>query len=529
MTKKKDIPIIQLKDIEKRFPGVKALDGVQLTVMPGEVHALMGENGAGKSTLIKVIAGVHKIDGGSYCIQGRPAGLAGPKDAREKGISVIYQELNMIDNLTVAENIFFGNYPVKGRGRVDWKRMEQSAREALMEIGVEIDPRMKVGYLPIAKQQLVEIAKALVMHPRLLIMDEPTSALSTAEIGKLFDVVRRLKAKNVAVIYVSHKLEEVYALADRITVMRDGKYIGTGSAEELDEQELIRMMVGHSVEGITRRQGARRGKVMLEVDHLSSDCVREASFTIHSGEIVGFAGLMGAGRSELARAVIGADRRLGGTVRIDGRELGPHDVRMALPEYRPPGPPLLGPHDVRMARKTGIGLVPENRKSEGIIAGKGVGFNIALSSLSQIKRGLKISRKMEREMVGRQIRELSIKTASQDTAVDTLSGGNQQKVLLGRWLAREDLKVLIVDEPTRGIDVGARAEIYGILGRLAEKGTAIMMISSELPEIINLCDRVYVMNAGRITGELDSSDLEITQEEVMRLAIKKAENAKQKQ
>lgn len=492
-------PVIELKDICKYFPGVKALDHANLQVYPGEVHALMGENGAGKSTLIKVIAGVHKIDSGSYQIDGKEAQIACPADARAKAISVIYQELNMISGLTVAENIYFGNYPKKSKGLVDWRKLNEDAGKILQELEADIDPMMKVGYLPVGKQQLVEIAKSLATNPRLLIMDEPTSALSLKEVEHLYTIIRNLKEKGVAIIYVSHKLDEIYAITDRITVMRDGKYIGTGKTSELDEPSLVKMMVGHSVNNITVRDTVKSEETVLEVENLNTDRVRDINFHIKRGEVVGFAGLMGAGRTELARAVIGADHRYSGKVRLEGKELPPNSVAKA--------------------KTFGIGLVPEDRKLSGIIAKKGVGFNISIASLNQLKNGPVISQNEEKQEIQKQIRDLGIKTASDQVAVETLSGGNQQKVILARWLMKKNLKVLIIDEPTRGIDVGAKAEIYKILDQLARKGVSILLISSELPEIINLCDRVYVMNSGRIRGELNREEMQITQEEVLHLAI----------
>ena len=492
-------PVIELQDICKYFPGVKALDHANLTVYPGEVHALMGENGAGKSTLIKVIAGVHKIDGGIYRINREAAGISCPADARAKGISVIYQELNMVSGLTVAENIFFGNYPRKKRGLVDWKKINEDARKILQELETDIDPMVKVGYLPVGKQQLVEIAKSLAMDPKVLIMDEPTSALSMKEVEHLYTIIRKLKSRGVAIIYVSHKLDEIYAVTDTITVMRDGKYIGTGKTSELAEADLIRMMVGHSVQNISVRDSVKQVDVVLEVKNLNTDRVRDISFYLKKGEVVGFAGLMGAGRTELARAVIGADHRNSGKILLEGRELPPNSVSKA--------------------KTYGIGLVPEDRKRSGIIAKKGVGFNISIASLGQLRSGMAISREEEEREIQKQIQDLGIKTASVNVNVETLSGGNQQKVILARWLMKENLKVLIIDEPTRGIDVGAKAEIYKILDQLARKGVAILMISSELPEIINLCDRVYIMNNGRIRGELNREEMDVTQEKVLHLAI----------
>ena len=494
--------IIELENISKLFPGVKALDQVQLTIREGEVHALMGENGAGKSTLIKVIAGVYKPDGGSYRIDGREAAIQNPHDARQAGISVVYQELNMVSDLTVAENIFFGNYPRKKKHLVDWKALNEAARQILDEMEADIDPSAKVGYLPVGKQQLVEIAKALATHPRVLIMDEPTSALSVKEIEHLYSVIRKLKKKGVAVIYVSHKLDEIYAITDRITVMRDGQYIGCSNTADLPENELIKMMVGHEVGDAAKRDSYCSGNTqekLLEVQDFSTDRVKNISFSIGKGEIVGFAGLMGAGRTELAKGIVGVDRRIHGSVRIEGKE---------LPKNSPAS-----------AKKAGIGFVPEDRKQSGIIAGQSVGFNISVSALGQVSHHASISKKKEAQEIQAQIESLAIKTASDKVKIETLSGGNQQKAILSRWLMKKDLKLLIIDEPTRGIDIGAKAEIYSILDRLARQGVSIMLISSEMPEITGLCDRVYVMNNGRIRGELKHDEMEITQEKVLTLAI----------
>ena len=496
-----DKKIIELENISKYFPGVKALDKVCLTIHKGEVHALMGENGAGKSTLIKVIAGVYKPDEGSYRIDGKEIKMENPYEARKAGISVVYQELNMVNDLTVAENIFFGNYPRKRKRLVDWNALNDAARQILDEMDADIDPSMKVGYLPVGKQQLVEIAKALATDPRVLIMDEPTSALSVKEIEHLYSVIRKLKKKGVAVIYVSHKLDEIYAITDKITVMRDGQYVGCANTADLPEDELIKMMVGHEVKEIVRREqdAVNRQERMLEVQDFSTDRVKNINFYINKGEIVGFAGLMGAGRTELAKGIVGADRRTKGSVAVNGK--------------------LLRKNNPADARKAGIGFVPEDRKKAGIIAGQSVGFNISISALNQVSHHAVILRKKEMQEIEEQIKSLAIKTASEKVKIETLSGGNQQKAILSRWLLKEDLKLLIIDEPTRGIDIGAKAEIYGILNQLAKKGVAILLISSEMPEITGLCDRVYVMNNGRIRGELKHDEIEITQEKVLTLAI----------
>ncbi len=494
-------PFIELKNIHKRFPGVYALKDVSLDVKPGEVHALVGENGAGKSTLIKIIAGFHQPDDGECRIDGKPAVLHKPADAIRERIAVVYQELNVVDSLSVAENVYYGRLPVSGYGRVLWPVLYKKTREVLDRIGFEVDPKRKAGLLSIAQKQMVEIAKALSEEPRLVVMDEPTSALAPVEIHNLYRVVKTLRSQGVGIIYISHKLDEVFELADRITVLRDGQRIACVQAKEVDEPELITMMVGRKLEdmfGQKRTAGScQDGPCALECTGLSTDTVKDISFHVRPGEIVGFSGLMGAGRTELARGLFGFDKRASGTVRIYGE---------VLPSGHMPS-----------AVRSGVGMVPESRKDEGIFPNFTVRQNLTISALGQFGARGRLSRRLERDASEKIIRDLSIKTPGIEQLLVNLSGGNQQKVIIGRWLAKENLRVLIVDEPTRGIDVGAKAEIYTLLKKMADGGLGILVMSSEMPELLGLCDRIYVMKNGRITGEFARD--EATQEKILERAI----------
>jgi ABC-type sugar transport system ATPase subunit len=488
--------LIRMKNIHKKFPGVHALKGVQFDLHEGEIHALMGENGAGKSTLIKVIAGVYSYDG-DYRLYDGPAVLADPLSAIRKGVSVIYQELNLVYDLSIAENIFFGRLPVSSFGRVLWNRLYEQTGELLKAVGLSVSPRKKVRYLPVAQQQLVEIAKAISLDARVLIMDEPTSALCPEEIDKLFALMKVLKSKGVGIIYVSHKLDEVFRIADRVTVFRDGGYVGTEKIAALNEKKLINMMVGRELSSILPKTTPVIGETIFDVENLSTEKVRNISFSVKQGEIVGFSGLMGSGRTELAYALMGLDPRISGSIRLAGSEV-------------PPGNPV-------RARSMGMGLIPEDRKQDGIFPDLGVRENMTIVSLPQVSGRKGISGNSERNLVKTMIDRLSIKTSSMNQLIANLSGGNQQKVIVARWLMNNGLKVLIVDEPTRGIDVGAKAEIYSILDRLAHEGLAIIMMSSEMPEILGMCDRVYVMMSGRINGEFTAE--EASQEELLAACI----------
>ncbi|MCC8180524.1 MAG: sugar ABC transporter ATP-binding protein [Planctomycetes bacterium] len=501
-----DKKILQLTDIHKRFPGVYALKGVRFELRPGEIHALMGENGAGKSTLIKVISVAHLPDSGQYLIDGEDALIANPHDAIAKGVSVIYQELNLAPNITVAENMALGCLPTGGMGVVKRGELRRATKEVLDGMALDIDLDSRLGLLPIAQQQLVELAKAIYKKPRVLVMDEPTSALSAREIDALFVVIQRLAASGVAVAYVSHKIEEIFRLCNRVTVLRDGEYIGTKDIGELDEKALVSMMVGREYVSAYQRNSGKTGsstavisngsaageggqaaeRIVLEVKNLNSDRVRDISFHVKAGEIVGFFGLMGAGRSELVRAVFGADERQSGQVLIEGKALG----RMSTSE----------------AARHGIGYITENRKDEGILPSLDVCGNMTISSLRQFIPRLAVATNKERTSVSQMIDRLRIKTAGLGQNIANLSGGNQQKVLIARWLIKTGLKVLIIDEPTRGIDVGAKAEIYALMDGLAAAGMGIVCVTSEMNEIMSICDRIYVMKRGRISGECLRAD-----------------------
>ena len=496
-------PRIELRGIRKAFPGVQALDGVDLVLRAGEVHALVGENGAGKSTLIKVMGGVYRADEGTYLVDGRPDVVSDPRTAADAGIRVVHQELELFPDLSVAENVFFGRLPVRGGIRVDWRRLEQDTATALDQVGLDISPRVKVRRLGIAQQQLVEIARALSPHARgrqarVLILDEPTSALSPAEIDGLFVLLRRLRDDGVAMLYVSHKLDEIRRLADRITILRDGAHVSTDDAGDLEEQDIIRRMVGRQLDGAYPRSRRTPGEVTLAVDGLSTEHVSDISLTVRAGEVVGVSGLMGAGRTELLRGILGADRRLAGRVHIRGRALG------ADATWR--------------ARSAGLGLVPEDRRAQGLFPLLGVLHNASIACLQQFsRRGMWLQTSLETREAGRVIERMRVRTPSLHQPVALLSGGNQQKVLLARWLLKRDLAVLFVDEPTRGIDVGARFEIYRLLDELAGEGLGILLVSSEMEELLGLCDRIYVMKAGRITEEMSAA--EATQEGLLAAAL----------
>jgi ABC-type sugar transport system ATPase subunit len=472
-------PIISLCGIHKRFPGVYALKDVDFEVRVGEVHALVGENGAGKSTLIKIIAGAYGLDAGTYLVEGRPAKIEDPRQSLAQGVAVVYQELELVSSLSVAENIFFGRLPQR-HGRVQWRQLYAASAALLTAVGLDVEPQRKVGFLGIAAQHLVEIARALSHNARLIVMDEPTSALSPQEIERLLSLIEELKARGVGVVYVSHKLDEVLRIADRVTVLRDGARVACKDAAELDEQSLVSLMVGRALGESFSTRNATFGAPALEVAGLSSAAVRDISFAVRAGEIVGFSGLMGAGRTELARALMGVDRRLAGQVRVGGALL-------------PASSPVA-------SRRLGLGLVPEDRRESGIFPRRSVCENASIAALEGLSTLGCIRRKMERARVTTWVERLAVRTPSLDQEIAKLSGGNQQKVLLARWLLVEKLKVLIVDEPTRGIDVGAKAEVYSLLNELAEGGLALVVLSSEMAEILGLCDCIHVLRAGRIAA-----------------------------
>ncbi|WP_028221418.1 sugar ABC transporter ATP-binding protein [Paraburkholderia oxyphila] len=495
-------PLISVNKLSKSFPGVRALHEVQFELAAGEVHALMGENGAGKSTLMKILAGVYSRDSGEILYDGQPVAFASPREAQAAGIGIIHQELQLMNHLTVAQNMFIGREP-RGRLRLflDEDKLNGLARAILERMHVHLDPRTVVGTLTVASQQMVEIAKALSFDSRVLIMDEPTSALNDAEIAELFRIIRQLKARGVGIIYISHKMDELKQISDRVTVLRDGEYVATVPTADTSVQAIIGMMVGRTLADISPWQGpAHKGEIALEVKHLTAGpLVRDVSFTLHKGEILGFAGLMGAGRTEVARAVFGADPIESGEIFVKGVKA-----------------PIRKPSDA-VARS--IGYLSEDRKRFGLATGMDVESNIVMSNLGKFLSLRLFLRRMQiRKTASNFINLLAIRTPSATQPVRLLSGGNQQKIVIAKWLER-DCDVLFFDEPTRGIDVGAKSEIYKLLRALAEQGKAIVMISSELPEILRMSDRIVVMCEGRITGELSAS--EATQERIMHLATQR--------
>ena len=494
--------LIEARDVSKSFPGVRALGRVHFDLMPGEVHALMGENGAGKSTLMKILAGVYRRDGGEINYNGQPVDFDGPREAQAAGIGIIHQELQLMNHLTVAQNIFIGREP---RGRLglllDENELNRRARELLAQLNLNLDPRTIVGSLTVAKQQMVEIAKALSFNSRVLIMDEPTAALNNAEIAELFKMIRELKSRGVGIVYISHKMDELKVISDRVTVLRDGEYVATVPTATTSMDDIIAMMVGRKLTDAPQAPSrAPHPETALEVKNLNcGPLVRDISFSLRRGEILGFAGLMGAGRTEVARAVFGADRATSGEIVVGGRR-----ARILQPAH---------------AVAAGIGYLSEDRKRFGLATGMDVEANIVMANLAKyLSLRFFLRRREIRAMVESYIRLLNIRTPSPSQQVRLLSGGNQQKIVVAKWLAR-DCDILFFDEPTRGIDVGAKSEIYKLLRSLADQGKAIVMISSELPEILRMSDRIVVMCEGRITGELSAR--EATQERIMQLATQR--------
>ncbi len=489
--------ILEMKNIEKYFSGVHALKSAKLELKKGEVHALMGENGAGKSTLMKILCGIHRRDGGSVKLFGKEVNFQNISESQEAGISVIHQELNMMKDLTVAQNIYIGREPVS-RFMIDDKKMLRDAAELFRRIGVKIDPEVRLGTLTVGKQQMVEIAKAISRDCRLLVLDEPTAALTEKEVEELFKIMADLKAKGIGMIYISHRMDEINRISDRVTVMRDGEYVGTVNTKDTTKDDIVKMMVGRVIYGDRKTESRvpADAPVVLEAQKLyAGKEVRGVSFKLRKGEILGFAGLMGAGRTEVARAIYGADPLDSGRVRRNGK-----DVVIKSPEE---------------AVKNGICYLSEDRKRYGLLLSKSVAENSALASLENYVSAGVINDRAIRKAASETNSTLRTKTPSMEQEVKNLSGGNQQKVIIARWLLR-DSDIFIFDEPTRGIDIGAKSEMYELMEKLAEEGKSIIMISSELSEIQRLSDRVIVMCEGRITAELDAS--EATQEEIMKYA-----------
>ncbi len=486
-----------MRGVCKAFPGVLALNEVDFDLLPREVHVLLGENGAGKSTLMKILSGSYQMDQGEIRLQGRPVSISGPRQAQSLGVRTIYQELNLIPHLSAAENIFLGNEPLRALGVLDQGRIVSDSRRLLRELGATFSPRTRVASLSIAEQQMVEVAKALSEKARILIMDEPTSALSDSEIAQLFSTVRRLQKKGTSVIYISHRLEELFEIGDRVTVLRDGRRIETRPVSQARIADLVRVMTDREIGDHFPRQKREPGEEVLRVEGLRlGKQLRCIDFSLRRGEVLGLAGLVGSGRTALARALFGAEPSAGGRVWMRGRPL-----RLRSPAQ---------------AIRQGIALLPEDRKSQGLVLGMSIQDNIALPNLDALSWLGVVQGKGVWALARRFIQDLRIKTPGPAQKAIFLSGGNQQKVALAKWLAR-DAEVLIFDEPTRGIDVGAKVEIYQLINRLAARGAAIVMISSELPEILGMSDRILVMHEGRISGEFAAG--EATQQMLLSAAI----------
>lgn len=477
--------ILELQNVSKSFPGVKALSDVNFSVRKGEIHSLVGENGAGKSTLIKILAGAYKRDTGRIWIDGKEVGHLHPKLAEQLGISIIYQELNLVHSLTIAENIFIGRLPKKN-GIIQWKKVIHDARELMERLGIDMDPRAIVGSLSIAQQQMVEIAKAMSVQANLLIMDEPTSSLTTKEISILFSIIQKLKQMRVSVIFISHRMDEIFDISDRLTVLRDGRYIATRDIGDITRNELITLMTGREMANQYPHRESNIRNVLLEVKNLrGAKKIDDVSFTLRQGEVLGFAGLVGSGRTEVMRLLFGIDPIKSGTVLLKGREIHNFSPRRSI--------------------KSRIGYVTEDRKSEGLFLPFPIKTNVSVVAKEKIKRYGLLNMKLEQRTAEQYVQALSISAPSVHHKVISLSGGNQQKVVLAKWLL-SDPEIIIMDEPTRGIDVGAKRDIYEIIGRLASEGKGIIMISSETEELIGVCDRIVVMFEGKNVGVIDKKD-----------------------
>ncbi|MCS0654785.1 sugar ABC transporter ATP-binding protein [Cytobacillus firmus] len=501
--------LLKMTHISKTFPGVKALDDVTLEVKPGEVHALIGENGAGKSTLIKILSGIYQPDSGAeFYFEGKKAEINKPIDATLKGISIIYQDLSLFPNLSVAENIYIGrdstSRPWK---KINWKSAENIAKKALKELDVDIDIHLPVEKLSIAQQQLIEIARALAFESKLIVMDEPTSSLSSGEVEKLYKVINDLKSRGISIIFVSHKLKELFTVSDRFTVLRDGKYVGTYESSELDEDRLINLMVGRTVLYEKNQSRNIAGETIFEVENLSKDGnFKDISFELHKGEVLGITGLVGSGRTELAQAIFGVNKPYQGTIKINGKAVSIKSSEDAM--------------------KKGIAYIPESRKTQGLILDQSIINNISLPILKTLRNKLGlINRKKEIELANDYVKTLDVRPSLPERAAGDLSGGNQQKVVISKWLSTKP-DILIIDEPTNGIDIGAKTEIHKLLRKLASEGMGVIVISSELPEVLAVSDRVLVMRHGRVAGEMGIE--EATQESIMNLALLGSGNANRK-
>lgn len=485
-------------DISKSFFGVKALENISIQAHAGKVLALLGENGAGKSTLMKILSGIYKKDTGSILIQGNEVNISGIRAAEDLGITIIHQELSMLPNMTVCENIFLGNEKVSGFRKLDKAEMRRQSAEMLERIGCSVEPDTLVAKISVGEMQMIEIIKAVSKHSKIIIMDEPTTALTDVETQKLFEVIEKLKSEGIAIIYISHRLDEIFQICDDVTVLRDGKLIGSAKVSDVTKDQLITMMVGRELEEQFPYRKEETGKVLLKVENLSwKDKVKNVSFEVRSGEIVGLSGLMGSGRTETAKIIFGEHKKESGEIYVDGEKAG-----------------IGSPKD---AIRYGLAYLSEDRKKEGLVLGMSVGENMTLSNLKNLEQAaFRLNKKEESKLVSEYIKKLSIKTTGPGQKIKNLSGGNQQKVIIAKWIMLSP-KVLIVDEPTKGIDVGAKKEIYDVLNELKNMGKAIILISSDMPEIMGISDRVIVMHEGIVTGELARE--EANQENIMKLAV----------
>lgn len=496
---KEQKPMLKMTKITKSFPGVKALEDVNLTAFGGEITALMGENGAGKSTLMKILSGVYKKDSGTIEIDGEEVQITGIKEAEALGVTIIHQELSVLPNLTVAENIFLGNEKTnKFTGRIEKRLINERSKMFLDQIGCKIEPSTLVKNISVGEKQMIEIAKALTKNSKIIIMDEPTTALTDVETKKLFEVIKSLREKGIAVIYISHRMEEIFAICDKVVVLRDGKYVAEERVKDINNDKLINMMVGRNIEEQFPYKEYKKGQVLLEVKNLNyENIVKDASLAVKAGEILGVAGLMGSGRTELAKTIFGEYKAASGEIYVEGKKVKINFTRDAI--------------------NNGVCYLSEDRKKEGLVLGMSVGRNMTLSTIEKYENKFKrIDQNAESKDVEEYIKKLKVKTPSSAQLIKNLSGGNQQKVILAKWLLVAP-KVLIIDEPTRGIDVGAKKEIYELLNELKSMGKAIIMISSDLPEVLGISDRIIVMSEGRISGELAREDA--NQESVMKLAV----------
>lgn len=487
--------VLKLDSIVKTFPGVKALDGVHLDVYPGEVHALCGENGAGKSTLMKIIAGAQPYTSGKMYVDGKEVVFHSTKDAERMGIAMIYQEFNMVRDLSVAENMYLGRLPRKAYGAIDWKKLYQDAQAVLDKLNLKVDCKTKISHLSVGESQMIEIAKCLTIGAKVIIMDEPTAALTDEEIEILFQIIEDLKKQNIAILYISHRMDEIFKIASRLTVFRDGKFIESKKIEDTNYNEVVSMMVGRSVENLYPSRSYEKKEVILEVKGMNGKGVHNVNLQLHKGEILGISGLLGSGTIELSKMIYGAMPKQSGHVFINGEERDCSTPKKAL--------------------KAGIGLVSDDRKQEGLVLVRNIRENIAMSSLKKYSKGVRLDSKYETERVNTQVKNLNIKISSPQQLAGKLSGGNQQKVVFAKILeANPD--ILILDEPTRGVDVGAKAEIYAIMDQLTKEGKSIILISTDLPEVIGMSDRIVIMREGYVVFEISKE--EMSQETILAYA-----------